>query len=98
MSTEEFIRMSKKVMKLAPAWLKNDLNNIVEKEGENVRVSRAISLLYSQYSFNLGHIFAAMDHSFNWADTARDRLNYIDNNIDLVELMLKEAKNHTLHA
>lgn len=96
MSNEEFDLMTKKVIKLAPDWLKKDLNNIVNKEGDKVRISHAISVLYNQYSFNLGHIFASMDRNYNWPETARDHLNYIDNNLDLVELMLKEAKNNTL--
>ncbi len=33
---------------------------------------------------------------FTWPRTVAERLNDIDNNIDLVELMLKEVKNHTL--
>ncbi|QGS69370.1 hypothetical protein CV093_16970 [Oceanobacillus sp. 143] len=93
MTNEEFVIMTKKVMKYAPDWLKKDIKNIVSKEGNKVRVSHVISLLYNQYSFNLGHIFASMDRNYDWAATAHDHLNYIDNNIDLVELMLKEAKN-----
>ena len=96
MNNMEFEIMTKKVINHAPDWLKVDLDNIVEKEGNKVRISHAISLLYNQYSFNLRHIFVAMDLNYNWADIARDHLNYIDNNIDLVELMLKEAKKNTL--
>ncbi|RDW15397.1 hypothetical protein [Oceanobacillus chungangensis] len=92
MNNEEYVIMTRKVIKHAPEWLKTDIINIVNKEGDKVRVSHAISLLYNQYSFNLGHIFASMDQNYDWAATAHNHLNYIDNNIDLVELMLKEAK------
>ncbi|RDW21310.1 hypothetical protein CWR48_02540 [Oceanobacillus arenosus] len=96
MNNQEFATMTKKVIKYAPDWLKKDLRNIVNKEGDKVRVSHAISLLYNQYSFNLGHIFASMDKNYDWAQTAHNHLNYIDNNIDLVALMLKEIKNNSL--
>lgn len=96
MTDQEFEIMTNKVIKHAPEWLKEDLKNIVAKEGDKVRITQVISLLYGQYSFNLTHIFASMDLNYDWRDTTRVRLNYIDNNLDLVEIMLKKIKNHTL--
>lgn len=96
MTSQEFEIMTNKVIKHAPDWLKEDLKNIVRKEGDKVRISHVISLLYNQYSFNLTHIFASMDLNYNWTDTTRIRLNYIDNNLDLIELMVKKIKNNTL--
>lgn len=96
MTDQEFEIMTSKIIKHAPDWLKEDLRNIVEKEGKSVRITHVISLLYNQYSFNLTHIFASMDLNYNWRDTTRARLNYIDNNLDLVEIMLKKVKNNTL--
>ena len=94
--SKEFMRIAEKVIKLAPIWLKKDIIEIVEKEGDTVRVSHAISILYKKYSFSLGHIFTAMDKSANWSKIANDRLNYIDNKLDVIDLMLYKAKNHTL--
>lgn len=96
MTDQEFEIMTNKVIKHAPEWLKEDLKNIVAKEGDKVRITQVISLLYGQYSFNLTHIFASMDLNYDWRDTTRVRLNYIDNNLDLVEIMLKKIKDHTI--
>lgn len=96
MTDQEFELMTNKVIKHAPDWLKEDLRNIVNKEGNEVRITQVISLLYNQYSFNLTHIFASMDLNYNWRDTTRIRLNYIDNNLDLVGLILKKIKENKL--
>lgn len=96
MTDQEFELMTSKIIKHAPDWLKEDLRNIVDKEGDKVRISHVVSLLYNQYSFNLKHIFASMDLNYDWPETTRIRLNYIDNNLDLIELMVKKIKNKTL--
>lgn len=96
MTSQEFEIMTNKVINHAPDWIKEDLRNIVDKEGNSVRISQVISLLYNQYSFNLTHVFASMDLNHNWRETTRIRLNYIDNNLDLVEIMLKKAKENKL--
>lgn len=96
MTDLEFEIMTDKIIKHAPNWLKEDLRTIVDKEGDNVRITKVISLLHNQYSFNLTHIFASMDLNYNWSETTRIRLNYIDNNLDLVALILKKVKDNSL--
>ncbi len=59
-----------------------------KKEKIMLRISYVISELYSRYTFGFRHITSSMNQSSEWAETARERLNFIDNNIDLIEYML----------
>lgn len=47
MIDQEFELMTNKVIKHALDWLKEDLRNIVDKEGKGVRITQVISLLYN---------------------------------------------------
>jgi hypothetical protein len=95
MNNQEFELMANKAIKAAPDWLKDDLNNIVRKEGNDVRITKVISILYNQYSFNMSHIFASMNQHVEWTDITRERLTLIDNNLDLIDLMIKDIKKGT---
>ncbi|EKN65930.1 hypothetical protein BABA_18077 [Neobacillus bataviensis LMG 21833] len=82
-----------KAIENAPAWLIEDLENIVNKEKTvKLRISYVISELYSKYAFSYRHIFSSMGQSSEWAVIARERLNLIDNNIDLIEYMMKRIQ------
>ncbi len=79
-----------KAIENAPDWLIEDLNNIANKEKLKMRrISYVISELYSRYSFGFKHITSSMNQSSDWAITSHDRLNFIDNNLDLIEYMIK---------
>lgn len=93
MNTVEYELMCKNAVDNAPEWLIDDIETIIEKEGKHVRNSYVIVQLYNKYSFNLTHIFASMHNNQEWTMTSRHRLNIIDNNIDLVDLIIKSFKN-----
>lgn len=90
--TNEFDILVDKAIEIAPDWLKDDLENIINKTDSPVRLSFVISELYSRYSFSLKHITSAMNHSSEWSILCHDRLNYIDNNMDLIQYMIKRMK------
>ena len=92
MNNQEFEVMVEKAINASPDWLKTDLNNIVKKEGLNVRLSHVVSLLYNQYAFNMSHIFTSMHKDADWTDISRQRLTFIDNNLDLIDYIVKSIK------
>lgn len=81
-----------KAIENAPSWLNEDLENIANKEKGKLRISFVISELYSKYTFSYRHIFSSMGQSSEWTVIARERLNFIDNNIDLIEYMLRRVQ------
>jgi hypothetical protein len=92
MINEEYdIYLVNKVIENAPTWLKEDLENIKKKEKSKLRISFVISELYSRYTFSYRHITSSMSHSSEWSNTSRERLNFIDNNIDLIQYMIKRS-------
>lgn len=91
MNRKEFELMVQKAIHVAPDWLKEDIHYIVSKDND-IRISEVISKLFNQYSFNLSHIFASMHRDIEWASISRERLTFIDNNLDLIDYMVKAEK------
>ncbi len=91
MNTKEFELMVQKAINVAPDWLKEDVKYIVGKE-KDIRISSVISKLNNQYSFNMSHIFASMHRDIEWSNISRERLTFIDNNLDLIDYMVKDLK------
>ncbi|MBS4208379.1 hypothetical protein [Bacillus sp. FJAT-50079] len=90
MTHQEYEVLIDKAIKNAPDWLKTDLEQIAAKEKVDLRISYVISELHQKYTFNVQHIIAAMGlMTSEWTVTSRHRLNYIDNNIDLIQHMIK---------
>jgi hypothetical protein len=92
MTDQEFEIMVNKVINAAPDWLKKDIEYIINKEGIDIRISTVISKLNSQYSFNMTHIFTSMNRDVEWAVISRQRLTFIDNNLDLIDYLVKDMK------
>lgn len=92
MNNQEFETLVTKAIDNAPSWLKEDLENILKKSEPLVRVSYVVSELYSRYTFGIRHITSSMSKSSEWSLVAHERLNFIDNNIDLIQHMLKRMK------
>lgn len=92
MMNEEFDTLVTKAIENAPEWLNEDLANIAKKADGNFRLSYFISELYSRYTFGIRHITAAMYQNADWQIVSHDRLNYIDNNVDLIQYMIKRIK------
>jgi hypothetical protein len=88
----EFQKLVDKAIENAPDWIKDDINQIVKKEKGLIRISHVIAELHSRYTFGLRHITSSMHANADWSIHAFERLNYIDNNLDLIDYMLKKIK------
>lgn len=95
MKTQEFEILVNKAIDNAPDWLKEDLDVIVKKANGNYRISYFISELHSRYTFGFKHIASAMSQSSDWSTIAHERLNFIDNNLDLIDYMVKKIRKST---
>jgi hypothetical protein len=89
MRNEEYQQLVKKAIKNAPDWLKEDLRQI-EQQDAHMRISYVVSELYNKYTFGFKHVVTAMNQDTQWTLVSRQRLNFIDNNIDLIQHMIKE--------
>lgn len=92
MTKKELVNIIEEVVEYAPSWLKDDVNEIVDKSNEPIRNSYVISELYKRYTFGMRHIASSMIQSSEWSMVAHDRLNFIDHNIDLIMYMLERMK------
>ena len=92
-NTAEYEVLLKEAVKAAPDWLKKDVENIVGKE-KYAGVSYLISELHHTYTFSLRHILSASHLSSEWSEVSRERLNFIDNNIDIIVALYHEIKNN----
>ncbi|WP_338473028.1 hypothetical protein R4Z10_10055 [Niallia sp. XMNu-256] len=92
MSNEEYESLLKKAIEAAPDWLKKDVESIVGKE-EYAGVSYLISELHHTYTFSLRHILSAKHLSSEWSEVSRERLRFIDNNIDIIVALYNNIKN-----
>jgi hypothetical protein len=92
MSNADYEILVNKAIANAPEWLKWDIETIVKDSNSKIRISQAISELHEKYTFNFTHLFAAMGHHTEWIVTSRERLNFIDNNIDLIQFMIKKIQ------
>ncbi|ALC92022.1 hypothetical protein AM500_21170 [Bacillus sp. FJAT-18017] len=91
MFNEEYEQLLKKSIEVAPDWLKNDIESIVSKE-PSAGISYVISELHHTYTFSIRHIISASHLSSEWSQISRERLNIIDNNIDVIVALYNEAK------
>jgi hypothetical protein len=94
MFNEEYELLLKKSTEVAPDWLKNDIEGIMNKAGNHFGVSYVISELHEGYTFNLKHIMSAINFSDEWSRVSKERLNFIDNNIDIIVALYNEIKGH----
>ncbi|SDM34697.1 hypothetical protein [Bacillus sp. OK048] len=93
MFNEEYELLLKKSTEVAPEWLINDIEGIIGKAGKHVGVSYVISELHEGYTFNLKHIMSAINFSDEWTKVSRERLNFIDNNIEIIVALYNEIRN-----
>lgn len=91
MFNEEYEQLLKRAVEVAPDWLKKDINSIVSRE-PHVGVSYLISELHHTYTFSIRHILSTDHLSSEWTQVSRERLNFIDNNIDIIVALYNEAK------
>ena len=92
MFNEEYELLLKKSTEVAPEWLKTDIEGIMNKAGNHIGVSYVIAELHEGYTFNLKHIMSAINFSDEWSMVSKERLNFIDNNIDVIVALYNDLK------
>ena len=92
MFNEEYELLLRKSIEVAPDWLKNDVESIMRKE-PHAGVSYVIAELHHTYTFSIRHILSASHLTGEWSQVSRERLNFIDNNIDIIVALYHVAKN-----
>lgn len=92
MLQEEYELLLKRTVEVAPEWLKSDMEDILSKEGRHAGVSYVISQLHERYSFSFRHILSAINFSDEWTMVSRERLSYIDNNIEVIVALYNDNK------
>ena len=92
MTTTEFDILVNKAIENAPTWIKEDVENIINKSEGVLRLSYVISELYSRYTFSFKHITSSMNNSSEWSLISFERLNFIDNNLDLIQYIVEKIK------
>ncbi|MFJ5623952.1 hypothetical protein ACIQD3_14750 [Peribacillus loiseleuriae] len=89
---KEYEILIEKAIEYTPIWLKQDIESLMDKANGTLRISYVISELYKKYTFNATHILAAMGQNTEWSVVSRERLSFIDNNIDLIQVILKRSE------
>jgi hypothetical protein len=95
MHQEEYELLLKRTVDVAPDWLKSDIQDILNKEGRHAGVSYVISQLHDRYSFSFRHILSAINFSDEWTVVSRERLSFIDNNIEVIVALFNESKGNS---
>jgi hypothetical protein len=91
-TTTEFEILVNKAIDNAPTWLKDDVEAIVKKTDGILRMSYIVSELYGRYAFSFKHITSSMSNSSEWSIVSFERLNFIDNNLDLIQYLVERLK------
>lgn len=92
MHQDEYELLLKKTVEVAPDWLKSDIEDIFNKQGRHAGVSYVISQLHDRYSFSFRHILSAINFSDEWTMVSRERLSFIDNNIEVIVALYNNNK------
>lgn len=92
MNEDQHELLLKRAISVAPDWLKNDIESIVSKEPLS-GASYLISELHHTYTFSIRHILSARHLNSEWSEVSRERLNFIDNNIDIIVALYYDVKN-----
>jgi hypothetical protein len=89
----EYEVLTKKAMEVTPKWVKNDIETIVEGNNGVVGSSYIISKLHQLYSPGIRYSIALNMGNYDWHRVSRERLTFIDNNLDLIDLIIKKYQN-----
>lgn len=77
-------------MEVTPKWVKNDIATIVEGYNGVVGSSYIISKLHQLYSPGIRYSIALNMGNYDWHRVSRERLTFIDNNLGLLDLIIKK--------
>ncbi len=82
--------LTKKAMKVTPKWVKNDIETIINRNDGVVGSSYIISKLHQLYSPGIRYSIALNMGNYEWHRVSQERLTFIDNNLDLLDLIIKK--------
>jgi hypothetical protein len=92
MLQDDYELLLKRTLEVAPDWLISDILDILKNEGRHTGVSYVISQLHDRYSFSFRHILSAINFSDEWTMVSRERLSFIDNNIEVIVALYNDLK------
>lgn len=79
-------------MEVTPKWVKNDIETIIGNDGV-VGSSYIISKLHQLYSPGIRYFIAINMGNYDWHRVSQERLTFIDNNLDIIDLIIKKIQN-----
>ena len=82
--------LTKKAMEVTPKWVKNDIETIINGNDGVVGSSYIISKLHQLYSPGIRYSIALNMGNYEWHRVSQERLTFIDNNLDLLDLIIKK--------
>ena len=77
-------------MEVTPKWVKNDIETIINGNDGVVGSSYIISKLHQLYSPGIRYSIALNMGNYEWHRVSQERLTFIDNNLDLLDLIIKK--------
>ncbi|MEW9053770.1 MAG: hypothetical protein AB2392_21600 [Neobacillus sp.] len=89
----EYEVLTKKALEVTPEWVKNDIETIIDGNPRIVGSSYIISKLHQLYSPGIRYTLALNMGNFEWHRISQERLTFIDNNLDLLDLIIKKFQN-----
>jgi hypothetical protein len=82
--------LTKKAMEVTPKWVKDDIETIIKGNDGVVGSSYIISKLHQLYSPGIRYLIALNMGNYDWHRVSKERLTFIDNNLDLLDLIIKK--------
>jgi hypothetical protein len=82
--------LTKKAMEVTPKWVINDIVTIINGNDGVVGSSYIISKLHQLYSPGIRYSIALNMGNYEWHRVSQERLTFIDNNLDLLDLIIKK--------
>jgi len=86
----EYEVLTKKAMEVTPKWVINDIVTIINGNDGVVGSSYIISKLHQLYSPGIRYSIALNMGNYEWHRVSQERLTFIDNNLDLLDLIIKK--------
>jgi len=77
-------------MEVTPKWVINDIVTIINGNDGVVGSSYIISKLHQLYSPGIRYSIALNMGNYEWHRVSQERLTFIDNNLDLLDLIIKK--------
>src|SRR5690606_10430481 len=89
MANKKVIHISTKSL---PEWLNKDIEKYIQNKDNTFKPGYVLSQIYNQYSSGYKQIVSVMTGNTEWIAVARERLAYIDENLELILKTLKRKR------